>query len=909
MIFNKLTLKNFKSHKNTTIDFREGISIIVGENGAGKTSILEAISFALFKQFTGKKMDDLVTKNRNSRETMSVTLEFKSNGKEYKVLRSRNGNSKSELSSKKGDNFIKISSGDKAVNEEIQTILNMDSELFLNAIYIRQGEIADLVGKTPAEKKQLIGKLLGIEGLQKAWNNILPLITHYDKESERLKGRTESDAELNEDLKTKQLQRDHLKQKAVKTSRESEDLKLAKKEYGEEKNKMEEAKSVFDKWQTQLDSEINNYKKVEEDVKDLQRQLDDYKKMGESALKLEKYVKKLPRYQKFLKSVQTIKTLKDNQNVVKEELKSIHEQKVILKNEEPLHNQYLDLKKKYDKLNERKINYENDLSRYKQLEKEKDDLNKEIKKNNAYIDEFFKKTSEIFNLDPLNFNDLKSKVNHLKIKTEESLKNIGNEISSNSKEISRLGEGIRSVEKPLKEIKEVDNQCPVCKSDITEEQKNDLITSYENTIKSNNSNIEKLNEEINTFKVEKSNFESILKEINSTEKEFSAIIPIKKQINKDSDKLRNKENELKYKDETEDKFTKLLVKINDHEKELEIAEKGYENYNQARGALNALKNEHDMKNQLRDIENNIDNEVEKIKAAESSDSYLSPNIIEDELEEIIDEFREKETEYNQLKGSLKEENRAKSKFRSKIDDLDSIQSKIDNLKNNINSSSYDKKEYDKLLFNYQHTERRLAELTKELGVIDGKGTSLEKNINELNEHIEENKLLKLRLKNVEDYLDLLKHIREFYGKDGIQKQLRNRSRPIIEKHTKNFFEQFNFDYSDLNIDENYDISILGPEGETTLDMVSGGEKIAIALALRLGITKTMSKGNINTILLDEPTIHLDGYRRHELIDLLRRMQTLPQMIIVTHDEELESAADNIIKISKKDGISDVILTD
>ena len=88
-------------------------------------------------------------------------------------------------------------------------------------------------------------------------------------------------------------------------------------------------------------------------------------------------------------------------------------------------------------------------------------------------------------------------------------------------------------------------------------------------------------------------------------------------------------------------------------------------------------------------------------------------------------------------------------------------------------------------------------------------------------------------------------------------------------------------------------------------MVSGGEKIAIALALRLGITQSMSHGNIETILLDEPTIHLDSYRRHELIDIIREMSVLPQMLIVTHDSELETAADNIISVTKENGISEV----
>ena len=59
------------------------------------------------------------------------------------------------------------------------------------------------------------------------------------------------------------------------------------------------------------------------------------------------------------------------------------------------------------------------------------------------------------------------------------------------------------------------------------------------------------------------------------------------------------------------------------------------------------------------------------------------------------------------------------------------------------------------------------------------------------------------------------------------------------------------------------------------------------------------------ILLDEPTIHLDDLRINELADLLRNMQIIPQMIIVTHDEGLESSADTLIKVKKENGISSV----
>ncbi|MGL4669529.1 MAG: AAA family ATPase, partial [Methanobacteriaceae archaeon] len=86
MIINSLSLTNFKSHINTKIDFNLGLSIIIGENGAGKSTILEAISYALFKQFTGKKINDLIKRNQKK---MVVELIFKSHSNEYKVIREK----------------------------------------------------------------------------------------------------------------------------------------------------------------------------------------------------------------------------------------------------------------------------------------------------------------------------------------------------------------------------------------------------------------------------------------------------------------------------------------------------------------------------------------------------------------------------------------------------------------------------------------------------------------------------------------------------------------------------------------------------------------------------------------------------------------------------------------------------
>ena len=139
MIIEKIEIKNFKSHLNSEIQFNPGITLIIGENGAGKSTILEAISFALYKQHSSSKLSDLIRTNNNNQvyNTMEVSLIFISNGNHYKIIRTRDkSKSASTLYSVylNEDNTYKIKDilceGDKNVNKEIERILQSLSKLF-----------------------------------------------------------------------------------------------------------------------------------------------------------------------------------------------------------------------------------------------------------------------------------------------------------------------------------------------------------------------------------------------------------------------------------------------------------------------------------------------------------------------------------------------------------------------------------------------------------------------------------------------------------------------------------------------------------------------------------------------------------------------------------------------------------
>ena len=315
MIFTKLELENFKSHKKTSIDFNSGISLIIGENGAGKSTIFEAISFALYKKYTGDKIDDLVRTNKDIENVpMTVRLSFISGGNEYRVTRgrrSRKSIARLERQSRSSFDFTPIVEGDSQVNKEIQNILEMDADLFLNAIYVRQGEIADLISKTPGERKQLIGKLLKLEELEKAWRNSPILTNEYENRMAELKGRMHSQSELDYELKNNMQEHDELLGKAREEAGKRNILISRKEENDTLKAEMETLKTSYENLKINLANEKTNLENLSKDKEELHKELSELTAMENQMNQLKKYSQMLPIYIDFKEALDTLNDLKE----------------------------------------------------------------------------------------------------------------------------------------------------------------------------------------------------------------------------------------------------------------------------------------------------------------------------------------------------------------------------------------------------------------------------------------------------------------------------------------------------------------------------------------------------------------------------------------------------------------------
>lgn len=172
-----LTIKNFMSIGNSTqaIDFdRKDLTLVLGENldlggddagarnGVGKTSIINALSYALFGQaLTNIRKDNLV--NKSNGKNMLVTIEFESNGTNYRIERGRKPNvMKYFVGDQEQDVKEDDSQGDsRETQKEIDKLIGMSHDMFKHVVALNT-YTEPFLSLNANNQRVIIEQLLGI---------------------------------------------------------------------------------------------------------------------------------------------------------------------------------------------------------------------------------------------------------------------------------------------------------------------------------------------------------------------------------------------------------------------------------------------------------------------------------------------------------------------------------------------------------------------------------------------------------------------------------------------------------------------------------------------------------------------------------------------------------------------------
>ncbi|MDD5083168.1 MAG: SMC family ATPase, partial [Dehalococcoidales bacterium] len=172
MIPVKLALRNFMPYRGNLPPLRfEGIHIacITGDNGSGKSALIDAITWAVWGRTRARSGsdDDLIHLGQSD---MEVEFDFTSGPNLYRIirkhsrpkLRARSGQTALEFQVATGDGFQSISGNSiTQTQQKIIATLRMDYDTFINSAFLRQGHADEFTIKGPAERKQVLADILG----------------------------------------------------------------------------------------------------------------------------------------------------------------------------------------------------------------------------------------------------------------------------------------------------------------------------------------------------------------------------------------------------------------------------------------------------------------------------------------------------------------------------------------------------------------------------------------------------------------------------------------------------------------------------------------------------------------------------------------------------------------------------
>jgi len=214
---------------------------------------------------------------------------------------------------------------------------------------------------------------------------------------------------------------------------------------------------------------------------------------------------------------------------------------------------------------------------------------------------------------------------------------------------------------------------------------------------------------------------------------------------------------------------------------------------------------------------------------------------------------------------------------------------------------------------FKNLKERIVEKRSSLSRIDQQMGGVLEKIEKAKKQSEVIEKSILELEKVKKYMSRLDKIQSsVFSRDGsVATSLRSWALNSISIKASDYLSILNTKIQRIALSEKArDVSISCHSKTEVLELesLSGGEKVSVALALRLGMASLLGASNLNLMILDEPTTHLDTERKKSLVDVLSQLSRIEksqlpmQFLIITHDAEIfeNSNVEQIYKFESRE---------
>ena len=312
----RLELKEFGPYKNEIIEWdkiiNEPIFLITGKTGSGKSTLFDAITYALYNKTTGgKDIASLRTKTALDKDKTQVNFDFELSGKKYRIERTlaylKAGNKnltsgKVALIQYNDESLEVIATKEQEVKEKVEELIGLDDKQFCQIIILPQGKFKEFLLSKSSEKKETLRSLFNtyfyqkfVEQLQEQAKKLDS--SHKQKEKELITRFEQFDIE--EELTKFEYLKDenfeeilsiiHLQEETIKI--EKKELLKLERNFSKEKEKFIELSKLNDKF-IQLKNnklELANLSEKEDYYKSLRLEVEKLKELQKSKDKIIEY--------------------------------------------------------------------------------------------------------------------------------------------------------------------------------------------------------------------------------------------------------------------------------------------------------------------------------------------------------------------------------------------------------------------------------------------------------------------------------------------------------------------------------------------------------------------------------------------------------------------------------------------
>ncbi|MBN1561344.1 SMC family ATPase [candidate division KSB1 bacterium] len=794
MVIKSLKLHNYRRFDHLEIEFPENLIGIVGRNGVGKSSIIEAIGWALYgNRFVRTDKYDVRSQGADDKSVCSAEIVFVYGGTEFRLQRKLKGkNATVEAAVWRNGEEQAVAVQDAGVSEFIESLLQLDYRSFTTSVFAQQKELAKLSTLQPEQRRQAINRLINIDRIDRARERLRADRNEQQAMVKSQKAMLKDVDDLT--AREKRLQADHAektRQHAVLRTRADEQSKLLA-HARENLQAMTKIRDQFRAWEAQM---TVLQSRLGENEKNRQRWRDDLAEIEKAEIELKGYAANLAEFASIKAELGRLDEVSDKYSRLQSRL----------------------AEKKYiqDALGREQSNGRETDSRARdaqQLQKRHQDLSLDIQQLEEAIE------------------DIQQRIK----------KAHGEKLTAQSKS-SDLQQKLAAIHKMGPEGK-----CPVCSRRLGDH--------YQDVISDHEKQLAELRVLYSTFKDEEEKAEVE-----------------RKKLQQKLAKRRSERDDALAKLKSAQEASELLGKIQQH-----IA--GYE---------------------------------KQLAALDAAIDALGPVTYDD------DQHRRLKARYDEL---LSLQQRA-AKLEERVDRRGQVQAHIDSVVNELQiirtemkaaeaaqaALGFDEAAFERTKQNVEQNDAEwsaakdaLAQASQELAV-------MARDLQAIKKEMSEQKRLAKDIRAAENHIVHLNALDDYLGQFRLD--LAGRIRPLIAQRASALLSMTTASrYSQVDLDQDYNIRIYDGNRPFAIERFSGGEQDLVNLCLRIAISQVVAERSggapINFIVLDEIFGSQDAERRDLILNALAQLSSqFRQIYIITHIESIKDMLPVLIHVELADDVT------